>query len=130
MSDGRVVISYLVRDDFSDVDALSPYSEGIIDVLRAVEGVELLAAHSRARRAMTARPGRSRFRSSTERVDVSAIARKSNGGGHRQAAGFSSDLPLDEVIAFIVSEFAALPRRPPEVDPTSWRFPRDSIRPA
>lgn len=106
-ADGRVVISYLVRADFADVDALEPYSEGIIDVLRAVEGVELGALIREPPR--DEGPTRKvSLRSSTERVDVSAIARKSNGGGHRQAAGFSSDLPLDEVIAFIVAEFAAL----------------------
>jgi phosphoesterase RecJ-like protein len=107
-ADGRVVISYLVRDDFAEVDALEPYSEGIIDVLRAVEGVELGALIREPPR--DDGPARKvSLRSSTERVDVSAIARKSNGGGHRQAAGFSSDLPLDDVIAFIVAEFAALP---------------------
>ncbi|MCY7303522.1 MAG: bifunctional oligoribonuclease/PAP phosphatase NrnA [Thermoleophilia bacterium] len=107
-ADGRVVISYLVREDFSDVHALEPYSEGIIDILRAVEGVELAALIREPPR--DDGPARKvSLRSSTERVDVSAIARKSNGGGHRQAAGFSSDLPLNDVIAFIVAEFTALP---------------------
>src|SRR5436190_535138 len=34
---GRLVISYLLRDDFLEVGAVEPYSEGIIDYLRAVE---------------------------------------------------------------------------------------------
>jgi phosphoesterase RecJ-like protein len=34
-------------------------------------------------------------------VDVSRIARGLGGGGHRQAAGASSDLPLDELLATI-----------------------------
>jgi len=110
-AEGRVVISYLVRDDFAEAGALEPYSEGIIDVLRAVEGVELGALiREQLREGGPAR--KVSLRSSTERVDVSALARKSNGGGHRQAAGFSSDLPLDDVIAFIVAEFAALPASP------------------
>src|SRR5262249_41685485 len=33
---GRVVVSYLLRNDFADVGAEEPYSEGIIDYLRAV----------------------------------------------------------------------------------------------
>ena len=102
------MISYLLRDDFDEVGAVEPYSEGIIDVLRAVEGVELAALIREPPR--DSGPARKiSLRSSTDRVDVSAIARKSNGGGHRQAAGFSSDLPLDEVIAFIVAEFTVLP---------------------
>jgi nanoRNase/pAp phosphatase (c-di-AMP/oligoRNAs hydrolase) len=32
------------------------------------------------------------------------IARRSGGGGHREAAGFSSDLSVDEITAFIVRE--------------------------
>jgi phosphoesterase RecJ-like protein len=104
---GRVVISYLLRDDFGEVGALEPYSEGIIDVLRAVEGAELAALIREPPR--DGSPARKiSLRSSTDRVDVSAIARKSNGGGHRQAAGFSSDLSIDEIAAFLVSEFAAL----------------------
>ena len=35
---GEIVVSHLVRDDFEAVGATEPYSEGIIDVLRSVEG--------------------------------------------------------------------------------------------
>jgi phosphoesterase RecJ-like protein len=109
--DGRVVVSYLVRSDFSEVGAVEPYSEGIIDVLRAVEGVELAALIREPPR--DGNPARKiSLRSSSGRVDVSAIARASGGGGHRQAAGFSSDLSIEEITAFIVAAFAALPADP------------------
>ena len=106
--EGRVVVSYLLRGDFGEVGAVEPYSEGIIDVLRAVEGAELAALIREPPRDGSP-PRKISLRSSTDRVDVSAIARASSGGGHRQAAGFSSDLSIDEITAFIVSEFAALP---------------------
>ena len=105
--EGRVVVSYLLRGDFGDVGAAEPYSEGIIDVLRAVEGAEL-AALIREPPHEGAKARKISLRSSSDRTDVSAIARKSGGGGHRQAAGFSSDLPIEEITAFIVSEFAGL----------------------
>ena len=38
---GRIVVSYLLRTDFADVGAAEPYSEGIIDFLRAVEGADM-----------------------------------------------------------------------------------------
>jgi phosphoesterase RecJ-like protein len=41
-----------------------------------------------------------------DEIDVSAIARKSGGGGHRQAAGFSSDASIEEITRFIHEEFA------------------------
>ena len=47
------------------------------------------------------------LRSSQDEVDVSAVARKSGGGGHRQAAGFSSELSIDEIAEFIRREFVA-----------------------
>ena len=72
---GRVVVSYLVRSDFTEVGAVEPYSEGIIDVLRAVEGAELAALIREPPRGGS--PARKvSLRSSTDRVDVSAIARQ------------------------------------------------------
>ena len=38
---GRIVVSNLLRSDFVEAGAAEPYSEGIIDYLRAVEGAEL-----------------------------------------------------------------------------------------
>jgi len=104
---GRVVISYLNRSDFADVGAEEPYSEGIIDFLRQSEGSELVAL---IREPPTAGGPMYRvsLRSSSDSIDVSAIARKSGGGGHVQAAGFSSELPLDEIVDFIRREFVAV----------------------
>jgi len=41
--DGRLVVSYLLKADFGEVGAQEPYSEGIIDYLRSVEGAEMVA---------------------------------------------------------------------------------------
>ena len=46
------------------------------------------------------------LRASVDEIDVSAIARKSGGGGHRPAAGFSSDASIEEITDFIHREFA------------------------
>ena len=50
---------------------------------------------------------RSRCAPPNERVDVSAIARAQGGGGHRQAAGFSTSMEWPELIAFLRREIAA-----------------------
>ncbi|HEV8461800.1 MAG TPA: bifunctional oligoribonuclease/PAP phosphatase NrnA [Gaiellaceae bacterium] len=102
---GRLVVSYLLKDDFGDVGAEEPYSEGIIDYLRAVEGSEMVALiREPPRNEGPAR--RISLRSSRDEVDVSAIARHAGGGGHRQAAGFSSELPIKEIVEFLRREFA------------------------
>jgi bifunctional oligoribonuclease and PAP phosphatase NrnA len=104
---GRVVVSYLLRNDFPEVGAAEPYSEGIIDHLRAVEGAQLAALIREPPR--EGGPLRKvSLRSSVDEIDVSAIARKHGGGGHRQAAGFSSDDSLEDIVRFLVTEFAAL----------------------
>ena len=102
---GRLVISYLLRGDFEDVGAEEPYSEGIIDYLRSVEGSEMVALiREPPRDDGPAR--RISLRSSHDEIDVSAIARRAGGGGHTQAAGFSSEDSIDGVIAFIRQGFA------------------------
>ena len=103
---GRLVISHLLRDDFLEVGAVEPYSEGIIDYLRAVEGNDM----SVLIREPPTRGGpkhRVSLRSRSDELDVSVIARKAGGGGHRQAAGFSSELDLPDLVAWIREEFAA-----------------------
>jgi len=103
---GRLVVSYLLQDDFTDLNAPEAYSEGIIDYLRAVEGAEMAALIREPPRREGPRR-RVSLRASNDELDVSAIARKSDGGGHRQAAGFSSDASVEEITDFIHHEFRA-----------------------
>src|SRR5437762_3243075 len=102
---GRIVVSHLLRNDFAEVGAAEPYSEGIIDYLRAVEGSEL-AALIREPPRDDGPMRRVSLRASVDELDVSAIARMFGGGGHRQAAGFSSDKSIDEIIEVIRRGFA------------------------
>jgi bifunctional oligoribonuclease and PAP phosphatase NrnA len=103
---GRIVVSYLLRTDFAEVGAAEPYSEGIIDYLRAVEGADM-AVLIREPPRMDGPTRRVSLRASIDELDVSAIARKSGGGGHRQAAGFSSEASIEEITEFVRREFAA-----------------------
>src|SRR3954468_1516504 len=106
---GLSVVSSLLRPAFADAGAVEPYSEGIIDYLRAVEGAELAVLIREPPR----EDGPSRrvsLRASIDELDVSAIARKSGGGGHRQAAGFSSEASIEEITDFVRREFLASPR--------------------
>src|SRR5690349_5924303 len=101
---GRIVVSHLLRSDFTDAGASEPYSEGIIDYLRAVEGADL-AVLIREQLSETAQTYKGSLRSSIDELDVSVIARRFGGGGHRQAAGFSTDLPRDQVVEQIREGF-------------------------
>jgi phosphoesterase RecJ-like protein len=99
--DGRLTLSHLSAEDFHQTGAEENYSEGVIDHLRSVDGTAV-AALVRDRLG-TANEGMRKvsLRASDDRVDVSRIARALGGGGHRQAAGFSTALSWGELVAFL-----------------------------
>jgi phosphoesterase RecJ-like protein len=103
---GRIVVSHLVRTDFAEVGAVEPYSEGIIDYLRAVEGSEL-AVLIREPPRDDGPVRRVSLRASVDELDVSAIARLFGGGGHRQAAGFSTEKSIDEITELVRQGFVS-----------------------
>ena len=98
--DGRLLVTWLERKDFDDAGAPDAFSEGLIDQLRAVQGVDVAGLIREP-----AGPGGPRhkvsLRSRTGGVDVSSIARQQGGGGHKEAAGFSSEASVDEIVAFL-----------------------------
>ncbi len=73
---GRIVVSHLLRTDFADVGASEPYSEGLIDYLRGVEGVEL-AVFTREQMWDRTRTG---TRARSDRASTSSTSRRSHGG--------------------------------------------------
>ena len=105
--EGRLTVTELSQSDFVASGAQESYSEGLIDHLRAVEGTAV-AALIRERMGATDgnRQRKVSLRSSDERVDVSRIARAQGGGGHRQAAGFTTTMDGEEVVQFLRGEVA------------------------
>jgi phosphoesterase RecJ-like protein len=101
--DGRLVLTYITNEDYEASGAGEEMTEGIIDHLRSVEGARVAALlRDQGTRGRAAR--KVSLRSSGGEVDVSAIARLHGGGGHRRAAGFSTDLELAEIIEFLCDE--------------------------
>jgi phosphoesterase RecJ-like protein len=105
---GQLTVTELDARDFAESDAEESYSEGVIDHLRAVEGTAVAALiRDRVSSENGAGPPRKvSLRASDDRVDVSAIARLQGGGGHRQAAGFSTSMQWDELVSFLRKEVA------------------------
>jgi bifunctional oligoribonuclease and PAP phosphatase NrnA len=101
--DQRLVLAYITAEDYQATGAGEEMTEGIIDHLRSIEGAQIAALirdlgdRGRAARKVS-------LRSSSGEVDVSAIARKKGGGGHKRAAGFSTDLELDQLVTFLCGE--------------------------
>ncbi len=104
---GELMLAALSAEDFRATGAEDSYSEGIIDHLRAIKGTKVAALV----RELTAEGRRGEhkvsLRATDDDVDVSAIARAQGGGGHRRAAGFTTSLELEQLVAFLRHEVAA-----------------------
>jgi phosphoesterase RecJ-like protein len=104
---GRLTLTELRASDFAESGAEESYSEGVIDHLRAVQGTAVAAlVRDRIRNEDGTRMRKVSLRASDDRVDVSRIARVQGGGGHRQAAGFTTTMEWDELVNFLRGEVA------------------------
>src|SRR3954454_8133516 len=96
--EGVLTVAHLTKHDYEETGALETDSEGVVDHMRAVEGTrvavlvrELLADDREGMRKVS-------LRATDGSVDVSKIARSFGGGGHPQAAGFSTPTPYPELL--------------------------------
>ena len=105
--DGHLTVSYIERSDYEETGADENYSEGIVDHIRAVEGTVVAALIRDQLKDGREGVNKVSVRAATDDVDVSVIARKEGGGGHRQAAGFTTDVPPEELVERLRAEIAA-----------------------
>jgi bifunctional oligoribonuclease and PAP phosphatase NrnA len=96
--EGALTIAHLTKSDYEETGALETDSEGVVDHMRAVEGTrvavlvrELLSEDREGMRKVS-------LRATDRSVDVSRVARTFGGGGHPQAAGFSTAVPYPELV--------------------------------
>ncbi len=96
--DGAVTVAHLTKGDYRETGAEETDSEGVVDHIRSVEGTkaavlvrELLADDRDGMRKVS-------LRATDGTVDVSRVARDFGGGGHPQAAGFSTPTPYRELV--------------------------------
>jgi bifunctional oligoribonuclease and PAP phosphatase NrnA len=101
--DGRLAVTYISSEDYASTGASEALTEGVIDHLRTIDGAVVAAViRDQGESGRSAR--KVSMRSTDGRVDVSAIARAHGGGGHQRAAGFSTDLPYEQVLEFLTGE--------------------------
>ncbi len=100
--DGVITMAQLFHEDYDYADAEASFSEGIIDHLRAVRGTKVAVLIKELEG--DDRKFKVSLRATNDGVDVSEIARNAGGGGHSQAAGFTSGMATDKLITFLRSE--------------------------
>jgi phosphoesterase RecJ-like protein len=99
--ENRLATLYLLNEDFEQTGAQRADTENFVDECRRIETVEAAA--------LLVQLPDERFKvslRSTGPVDVSEIAQKFGGGGHKQAAGLYLPGPLEDTLITMKNEFA------------------------
>jgi len=93
----RIAVGVLTKGDFERAMATDEDTEGFVNEMLSIDSVEIAAILREPK------PGRIRcsLRSRAEH-DVATVAREFGGGGHRNAAGCTLDLTVDEAEETIV----------------------------
>ena len=101
--EGRLVITYETLEDTRKMGLEGRDSDALYQLLLSAEGVEAVV-FLRQDTPTTCTGG---FRSQ-DKIDVSKVAAKFGGGGHKNASGMSTEGKIDTLIPAIVKEFARI----------------------
>ncbi|HLX64256.1 MAG TPA: DHHA1 domain-containing protein, partial [Planctomycetota bacterium] len=91
-ANGRICLISLRHSDFMTTGTTPQHAEEFSGIPRMLAGVELALFFYEINRGAATKVSLR----STRNLDAGALARSFGGGGHRQAAGCSFDLPLDK----------------------------------
>ena len=95
--DGKITFTYFTKADEERLNIQSGELDGIVDIGRNIEGVEV---------AIFIREKKDGFKASfrSNEVDIAEICMLFGGGGHKLAAGCTIDAPLEEVKKVLIEE--------------------------
>lgn len=97
--DGRGISSYVSQDMLKRNGADMDDCEGMVGKLRAIENIEIAALLKEEKGGKIKVSLRSK-----NHIDVSEIAERHNGGGHKKAAGFTLHIPLQDACKSVMDE--------------------------
>lgn len=100
---GRIAYSYATAADLEAADVPVAECDGLVDLVRCVEGSEVALFLKEVSRGRV----RGNLRAKTD-CDVSAVAREMGGGGHRAAAGFTLEGDVDQALSTVLPKLYAL----------------------
>lgn len=101
--DGKLIITYETMEDTKKWGQEGRDSDALYSTLLCVDGVEAVVFVRQDTETTCTAGLRSR-----DKIDVSQIASKFGGGGHKNASGLSCNGKLDTIIPQIVKEFARI----------------------
>lgn len=98
LEDGKIAFTYITKKDEEELNTNPGDHEGLVEIGRAIEGVEV---------SILLREADGFFKASlrsTSKVNVSDVCMMFNGGGHMRAAGCSIHAELEEAKQRIINE--------------------------
>ena len=98
LNKNRVAFTYITKEDEKKVNAKEGDHEGIVDIGRNIEGIEV---------SIFVRESDSGYKislRSNKYVDVSEIAEALGGGGHSRASGILLDMDIEEIKKVVLKE--------------------------
>ena len=96
--EGDVAYSYILRSDIAPLGIAPQDCDTLVDNVRALAGPKVVLFLREVEPSVF----RGNLRAKVPGCDVSAIARRFGGGGHKAAAGFTIEGPVDEAIRRVV----------------------------
>ncbi len=101
---GQLAVSNLTHSDFAQCGAVKADAEPLIDTLRSINGVRVALILRESD------PGevRGSMRAKDDSTDVSQVARRFDGGGHKAAAGFTFHGSLEDALVLVVQSIDEL----------------------
>ena len=96
--DGRLAWAKVTRRMLKEANAVMAESEGIIDTLNSIAGLELAILFKEVNDSLTKISVRSRGA-----VDAAAMCASFGGGGHIRAAGAEIERPMDETVKMVLT---------------------------
>jgi bifunctional oligoribonuclease and PAP phosphatase NrnA len=96
--DGRLAWAKVTRRMLREANAVMSESEGIIDTLNSIAGLELAILFKEVNDSLTKISVRSRGA-----VDAAAMCASFGGGGHIRAAGAEIERPMDEAVKMVLT---------------------------
>lgn len=94
---GKIAYSYVTDADFRACGVPVSECDGLVDLVRCVEGSEVALFLKE----VPSNQVRGNLRSKSDK-DISGIARRMGGGGHRAAAGFTVDGDIDQALSAVL----------------------------
>jgi len=96
--EGRLAWAKVTRRMLKEANAVMAESEGIIDTLNSIAGLELAVLFKEVNASLTKISVRSRGA-----VDAAALCASFGGGGHIRAAGAEIERPMDETVNMVLT---------------------------